>query len=49
MCDTTGNVVDDCLSGGVTAGKLMAARYHTVVYYHDGKPRWNEVTKLLSA
>jgi dedicator of cytokinesis protein 1 len=45
VCDAEGNLIEDCLSGGVAGGGSSMSRYHTVVYYHDGKPKWNEVTK----
>ncbi len=46
VCDAEGKLLEDCLSGGVAGGGSTTSRYHTVVYYHDGKPRWNEVVRV---
>ena len=43
VCDANGNVVEGCLSGGVRSSGQTSTKYHIVVYYHDGKPKWNEV------
>jgi hypothetical protein len=47
VCDADGNIVENCLSGGVAVGGSTTSRYHSVVYYHDGKPRWNEVIAFI--
>lgn len=44
VCDELGSVVPNCISGGV--GCELASSYHSLVYYHEGKPRWNEIVRV---
>ena len=43
--DDTGAVLSDAISPGASAD--LGREFSSVVYYHEGKPRWNEVIRLL--
>ena len=43
--DDNGAILTDAISAG--ASTELTKDFTTVVYYHEGKPRWNEVTRVL--
>lgn len=43
--DESGAVLSDAISCGAGSGEL-GREFTTVVYYHEGKPRWNEVVRV---
>ena len=43
--DDSGAVLSDAISAGASAE--LGREFSTVVYYHEGKPRWNEVMRVL--
>lgn len=44
VCNELGEVVKDVISKG--GGASMTSEYHSVIYYHDDKPKWNETFKI---
>lgn len=40
----TGLTNDD---GGIGCNEVLCSSYRSVVYYHDGKPKWNELVKVV--
>ena len=45
VCDRQGIAVQDSISAGVGAARVGDS-YRSLVFYHNQKPRWNEVTKI---
>ena len=45
VCDRQGVAVPDSISAGVGAARVGDS-YRSLVFYHNQKPRWNEVTKI---
>ncbi|TRY70430.1 hypothetical protein TCAL_09293 [Tigriopus californicus] len=44
-----GQIIEGAISSGVTLGHQTRPRedkFTTVVFYHEGKPRWNEIIKI---
>jgi dedicator of cytokinesis protein 1 len=44
VCDAKGQIVRASVSLGV--GSELKANFTSLVYYHEGKPRWNEVVRV---
>lgn len=44
VCKDNGEIVTDVISQG--GGAPMMNEYHSVIYYHDDKPKWNETFKI---
>lgn len=45
VCDNeTGEVLKDVITQG--GGAAMVGEYHSVIYYHEDRPRWNETFKI---
>ena len=46
VCDRRGIAMKDSISAGVGAARVGDS-YRSLVFYHNQKPRWNEVTKIM--
>lgn len=44
VCTETGETVKDVITQG--GGAPMLSEYHSVIYYHDDRPKWNETFKI---
>lgn len=44
VCNEQGEMVKDVITQG--GGAAMSNEYHSVIYYHDDKPMWNETFKI---
>ena len=44
VCNEQGEVVSDVITQG--GGAPMISEYHSVIYYHEDKPKWNETFKV---
>lgn len=44
VCNELGEMVKDVITQG--GGAAMTNEYHSVIYYHDDKPIWNETFKI---
>lgn len=44
VCNENGEVMKDVITQG--GGAVMASEYHSVIYYHDDRPKWNEIIKV---
>lgn len=44
VCNETGEVMQDVITQG--GGAPMISEYHSVIYYHEDKPKWNETFKV---
>jgi dedicator of cytokinesis protein 3 len=45
VCDSTGAILADCLSGG--AGSDNTMYYRSMIIYHNNSPTWNETLRLM--
>lgn len=48
VLDDLGEIIKGAISSGATLGQTPAKedKFTTVVFYHEGKPRWNEIIKI---
>lgn len=44
VCNENGEVIKDVITQG--GGAAMVSEYHSVIYYHDDRPKWNEIFKI---
>lgn len=44
VCNDNGEVMKDVITQG--GGAPMLGEYHSVVYYHEDRPKWNETFKI---
>jgi hypothetical protein len=44
VCNENGEEMKNVITQG--GGASMVTEYHSVIYYHDDKPRWNETFKI---
>ncbi len=44
VCDDKGETVQEVITQG--GGASMTSEYHSVIYYHEDKPKWNETFKI---
>lgn len=42
VCDENGEMIKDV----ITQGGGALSEYHSVIYYHDDRPKWNEIFKI---
>lgn len=45
VCDARGAPIPNSITGGV--GAAVDETYRSVVFYHEPRPKWNEVTKVM--
>lgn len=44
VCNDQGETVSDVITQG--GGAAMVSEYHSVIYYHEDRPKWNETFKV---